>query len=241
MPKTSQPVPADFLTLYRHLAGMHAAIVSVHLSSGLSGTLQSAESAAKQVSSETGVPILIVDSRSGSAGEGLVVWAAAQAAQAGLSAQQCAAVAEAAAQSAQISIYVPTVEYFVRGGRLSPLRGRIAKLFRILPVLTVKDGKLTAGCKALGRSAARKRVLHEALRVARKAKQPMFVVSHSAAPHLAETARADILERHPDADVWITETAPAIGSHAGPGGVAVAVLDAGAIRDRIREEGTLGC
>ena len=64
----------------------------------------------------------------------------------------------------------------------------------------------------------------------------MFVISHSAALELAAQARSALLRRFPDSQVWITDTAPAIGSHAGPGGYVIAVLDAGLIEERIRNE-----
>ena len=124
----------------------------------------------------------------------------------------------------------------MRGGRLSPLQGRIAKLLRLLPVLTVKDGNLAPSAKVIGRLSARRRVLRNVLKVGRGFDRPMFVISHSSAPNLAEEARSNILRGFPGAQVWITDTAPAIGSHAGPGGLAIAVLNAGSVEERIREE-----
>jgi len=235
-PKTSQPRPADFLTLYRHLANTYSSILSIHVSADLSGTWQSAVVAAKQVSNDTGVPIAVIDSRSASAAQGLVVWAAAQAVKAGLSAAQCTAIANHATQNTDVFVYVPSVEYFVRGGRVSPLEGRIAKLLRLLPVLTVKDGTLAPAAKVIGRRSARRRVLRDVMKAARGFHRPMFVISHSVALNLAEQARSCILRCFPDTRVWITDTAPAIGSHAGPGGFAVAVLGAGLIEERIRKE-----
>ncbi|MCK5245754.1 DegV family EDD domain-containing protein, partial [Candidatus Bipolaricaulota bacterium] len=118
-PKTSQPKPIDFLNLYRHLAATHESILSIHLSADVSGTWQSAVVAARQVSSDTGVPVAVIDSRSASGAEGLVVWAAAMAKAAGLSAARCTTIANEAARNADVFVYVPSVKYFVRGGRLS--------------------------------------------------------------------------------------------------------------------------
>jgi len=235
-PKTSQPKPADFLTLYRHLANTYSNILSIHLSAEVSGTWQSATVAARQVSNDTGVPIAVIDSRSASAAEGLIVWATAQAVKAGMSAAKCTAITNHASRNTDVFVYVPSIEYFVRGGRLSPLQGRIAKLLRLLPVLTIKDGNLAPAAKVIGRRSARKHVLRNVLRIAQGMQRPMFIISHSAALDLAEQARSDILRRFPGTQVWITDTAPAIGSHAGPGGLAVAVLDAGSIQERILEE-----
>ena len=235
-PKTSQPKPIDFLNLYRHLATTHESILSIHLSADVSGTWQSAVVAARQVSSDTGVPIAVIDSRSASGGEGLVVWAASKAKDAGLSPAQCTTIANEAAQNMDIFVYVPSVEYFVRGGRLSPLQGRIAKLLRLLPVLTVEDGNLESATKVIGQRAAQKCVLQNASRVAQGYQRPMFVVSHSAALELATQTQATLLKRFPDSQVWITDTTPAVGSHAGPGGMAIAILDEGLIETSIQNK-----
>lgn len=236
LPTTSQPKPIDFHTIYRHLASTHTSILSIHLSAELSGTWQSATSAAKSVSSETGVPIAVIDSRSASVAEGLVVWAAAKARDAGLSPARCAGIANEAAQNADVFVYVPSIEYFVRGGRLSPLQGIIAKLLRLLPVLTVVDGHLTSAAKVIGRRAAQKRLLNSALKLARKAQYPMFVISHAAAAELAEQMRAKLHHRFPNALIWLTDTTPAIGGHAGPGGLGIGILDKGMVEDSIQRD-----
>jgi len=232
-PKTSQPRPIDFLTVYRHLARTYEGIVSVHLSAEVSGTLQSAQTAARRVGEEAGVPIEIVDCRSASAAEGLVVWAASRAIEAGCTLAECAEIARETARSTYVYVYVPTVEYFVRGGRLSPMRGRVAKLLRLCPVLTVEDGGIVLAGKAFGPRAAQRRVLKEVLRHARGMHRPTFVVSQSAAPELVERYRTELLLQAKDARVWVTDTAPAIGCHAGPGAAAIAVTDAGFVDRRI--------
>jgi DegV family protein with EDD domain len=228
-PKTSQPRPIDFLTLYKHLAQTYEGIVSVHLSTEVSGTWQSAQTAARQVSEGIGVPIEVVDCRSASAAEGLVVWAASRAIEARCTLADCAEIARETAQRTYVYVYVPTVEYFVRGGRLSPMAGRLAKLLHLCPVLSVEDGRIVPAGKALGTRAAQQRVLNAILRHARGMDRPTFVVSQSAAPQLAEEYRVQLLLKAGDACVWSTDTAPAIGSHAGPGAAAIAVTDASLI------------
>ena len=167
-----------------------------------------------------------------------LIWAASRAIEAGCTLAACAEIARETAQRTYVYVYVPTVEYFVRGGRLSPLRGHIAKLLRLCPVLSSVDGRLVPAGKAFGARAAQRRVLNEALRHARRMDRPTFVVSQSAAPKLAEQYRTELLLKAGDACVWVTDTAPAIGCHAGPGGAAIAVTDAGRVDRRIAEAGT---
>ncbi len=228
-PTTSQPSPADFLATYRHLASRFDAILSVHLSAGVSGTYSCAELAARQVVAETGVPIQVVDSRSASAAEGLVVWAALQAIEAKLPLEDCARVAAASAAASDTYVYVPTVRYFVRGGRVSPLQGRIASLLRILPVLTVREGRVTSVGKRVGLRSARRRVLDLVSRRAASMDCPIFAISHSNAPDLVESYELALHEQFPAAVVLTADAAPALGSHAGPGGATIAVLDAASV------------
>lgn len=236
LPTTSQPSPGDFERLYRLLARRFSSIVSVHLSSGVSGTMDSARRAATQVGEETGVTIDIVDSRSASAGEACVVWAAARAAERGLDAQACGRVARIAAASCSLFVYVPTLRYFVLGGRLSPLQGRIARALRLLPVLTVRDGRVAPAGKVFGRNAGIRDVLHRVLCASRAAEAPLFVVSHSEAPGLANHYERALRKRFPRAEIFIAHAGPALGTHSGPGGAVIATLDTALVDDAIRRE-----
>ena len=235
LPTTSQPRPIDFLTLYKHLAQSHEGIVSVHLSADVSGTLQCAQHAARQIGEECSIPIEVIDCRSASAAEGLTVWATSRAIEAGCSLEDCAAIGRQIAANTHVFVFVPTVEYFVRGGRLTPLEGRIAKLLHLCPILTVDNGKVVPAAKAFGQRWAQRRILREVLQLAQGMEQPAFVISHSAAPDLAEAYRTELLLKARDAHVWITDTTPAIGSHAGPGGAAIAVVDAAIVDRQIKE------
>jgi DegV family protein with EDD domain len=233
-PKTSQPAPVDFLLLYRYLSQYYEGILSIHLSSGVSGTFQTAVSAARTVTQETGLPIRVVDSRTASVAEGLVVWAAARAADASLSLEACSEIARIAAEGTKVFVFVPTVKYFVRGGRLSPVQGKIAEWCRITPILTVKDGAVAPVSKAVGRRNAVKKTLSFVVQNAIKMRKPMFAIAHSAAPELAEQYGDSVRGRFPQSSVMITEAGPALGAHAGPGGAAIALLDVAKV-DRLIE------
>jgi DegV family protein with EDD domain len=236
LPTTSQPSPADFEAQYRLLARRFAGVVSVHLSAAVSGTADSARRAAQCVTEETGVPIDVVDSRSASAGEACVVWAAGRAVEKGLDHAGCSRVARAAAGASSVYVYVPTVRYFVLGGRLSPLQGRIARLLRVLPILTLRDGRVAPAGKIIGQRGAARRVLHLALRAARTFADPLFVISHSEAPALAERYSNALRKRHPHAEILLANAGPALGSHSGPGGATIATLDVALVDRAIANE-----
>ena len=235
-PTTSQPRPIDFLTLYRHLASRFASILSIHISGDASGTVSFAQTAARQVVGETGISIDVVDSRSASSAEGLIVWAASRAKDAGLSLARTARLARAAVKNAKVFVYVPTLKYFIRGGRLSPLQGRIAGLLHLLPIITVDDGKMVSGGKALGKRNAIHKVLRSAIRAAGGFDRPIFAISHTDAPDLAKRLATELQRRFADAEILLAQAAPALGSHAGPGGAAIAVLDAALVDREVASE-----
>jgi len=236
-PTTSQPTPSDFLATYRHLAATYEGILSVHLSANLSGTYQSALTAASTVAEETGVRISVIDSRSASVAEGLVAWSIARAIEAGCVLEACEAIGRAVASSLEVFVFVPTIEGFVRGGRLSPLKGWISNLLRLRPILTVEDGKLVPGAKVLGVERAKRHSVGLAIRKAERMAEPVFSLSHTAAPELAESVERDLRKRFPSALFMISDTSPAIGVHAGPGGLAIGVTDLAPI-DRMIAEAT---
>jgi DegV family protein with EDD domain len=223
-PKTSQPPPADFTQVYRNVAAHAGSIVSVHLSAALSGTYQAALVGARPVEK---THITHVDSRNVTIGLGLVVRAAAEAASAGKTADEVAAVAREASARVRTFVAVPTLTHLVRGGRVSPAKGFIAKLLGLLPILTISpDGKAEPASKARGYDAARRKMLKLLFDEAgeRSSASRRFGVAHCDAEDVAEDLAREIRQRYPESDVMIVECGPALGAHGGPGALAVAVL-----------------
>ncbi len=223
-PKTSQPPPADFTQVYRNVAAHAGSIVSVHLSSAVSGTYQAALVGARPVEK---TQITHVDSRNVSVGLGLVVRAAAEAAAAGKSAEEVAAVARDTAARVRTFVAVPTLTHLVRGGRVSPLKGLVAKLLGLLPILEIsKEGKAEPAAKARGYDAARRKVLKLLFEEAgeRASASRRFGVAHCDAEDVAEEMAREIRQRYPESDVMIVECGPALGAHGGPGALALSVL-----------------
>ena len=224
VPKTSQPPPADFTQVYQNLATHAGSIVSIHLSAAVSGTYQAAIVGARPVEKTL---LTHVDSRNVSVGLGLVVRAAAEAAAAGRNADEVARIARDAADRARLFIAVPTLEHLVRGGRVSPLKGLLARVLGLLPVLTLSaDGTAEPAAKARGFAAARRKMMALLFESAEagNGEGRRFGVAHCDAEELAESLAKEIRQRYPESDVMIVECGPALGAHGGPGAVAVAVL-----------------
>jgi DegV family protein with EDD domain len=223
-PTTSQPPPADFTQVYGNVAVHAGSIVSIHLSAAVSGTHQAAVVGARSVEK---TEIVHVDSRSVTVGLGLVVREAAEAARAGAGLAEVARVARDASDRVRVFIAVPTLEHLVRGGRVSPLKGLLARLLGLLPVLTLsREGKAEPAAKARGFEAARRKMMD--LLFAAAGRGGRFGVAHADAAAAAEDLARQIRTRYPESDVMIVEVGPALGAHGGPGAVAVAVLSKGA-------------
>lgn len=223
-PKTSQPPAADFTQVYDNVATHAGSIVSVHLSAGVSGTYQAALVGARPVQKTR---IEHVDSRNVSVGLGLVVRAAAEAAASGKSAEEVAKVARDTAARVRIFVAVPTLKHLVRGGRVSPARGLLAKLLGLLPVLTFsREGVAVPAAKARGYQKALKKMMKLLFAEAgeRVSASRRFGVAHCDAEDAAEEFARQIRDRYPESDVMIVECGPALGAHGGPGALAVAVL-----------------
>jgi uncharacterized protein len=227
-PKTSQPPPADFTQVYRYVAAHAAKIVSIHLSKAVSGTYQAAIVGSRPIEN---TQFEHVNSRNASVGLGLVVRAAAEAAAAGKPFEEVVRIARAATNRVSVYIAVPTLEHLVRGGRVPPMKGFIAKLFGLLPVLTLtKKGAAEAVARARGFEPALKKMMDllfasaEGGNGASEPRERRFGVAHSDAAELAERLAREIRQRYPESDVMIVECGPALGAHGGPGAVAVAVL-----------------
>jgi DegV family protein with EDD domain len=221
---TSQPAPGDYAALYSYLFEHYGELVVPSLSGALSGTLQAAMRATALADPKR---IRVVDTRSASIGQGLVVRAAAECAAAGGSAGEVAAAAEDARARVRLFIAVPTVDYLRRGGRLAGWKARMAERLGLVPVLTIDP---ESGSARLHRLARRGRVhratLSRALAALRREDPSPEVVwiAHAGAALAADAFRQELAKAAPRAEIDIVEVGPALGAHTGPGAVAVAFL-----------------
>jgi len=214
---TSQPAVGDFLSAWRPILDGGDDIISVHLSSGISGTYASAV-AARDLLSREGVDerrIEVVDSRRACGGLGLMLLAGAAAARAG---GDIAAVGErvkAARDGVQMWFAVDTLEYLRRGGRIGGAQAWVGSALKIKPILTL-DGEITPieRVRTSQRAFAR---MKEFMSELKSTGHDAWVVQHIQAPD--EVAR---LVEHGQTlfgtdPAFVSEVGPVIGAHVGPG------------------------
>ena len=138
-PRTTQPTPGDFAEVYRTIAEGGDDIVSVHVSDKLSGTLNSARSAAAEVA---GVRVELVDTQLTSLALTLVAKASAEAAAGGASVDEVAAIAREVSGKIDLYFVLDTLEYLHKGGRIGKAAALFGGLLSIKPVLKLVDGEI---------------------------------------------------------------------------------------------------
>jgi DegV family protein with EDD domain len=217
---TSRPSPGSFATAYDQAARSSAtAIVSVHVSGEMSGTIESAALAA----SGAAVPVHVVDSRTIGVGLGFVVIAAAEAAAAGAAPQDVAAAAASRSRRTYSLFYVDTLDHLRRGGRIGAAASLTGSALTVKPLLHITDGRIAPLEKV--RTSARGLARLEELAVELAAGQPVdIVVQHVMAPGRAESLADRLRARMPGLrELHVAEVGPIIGAHAGPGALGVVI------------------
>ncbi len=139
-PSTVQPGPQDFLEVYRKLSLKADGIVSIHISSKLSGTCNSALMAKGMM--ETECPIEVVDSQAVTMGLGLLAIVAAQAAKSGESLDKVVEAAKQAIAKVHFLALFDTLKYLLLGGRIGKAKALLGSILNVKPMLSLKDGEV---------------------------------------------------------------------------------------------------
>lgn len=214
LPRTAQPAPADFTAVYDRLLAEGHDVLSVHISAALSGTYNSAVLGRAECSAPQRVTVL--DSRSTAMCMGIAVIEGARAARAGQGLSEVAAAVRAALGRTELLLFVDTLEYLQRGGRIGAARALLGGLLSVKPLLTLREGTVQPAGQVRTRARALERLrqwaaAHDQVRA--------FCVLHTQSPADAQVLYEELRARHPTADAYLTEAGPVIATHVGPGGV----------------------
>jgi hypothetical protein len=224
-PKTSQPPPGDFRRAFEFLGSHYDAVVYVGLMSRVSGTFQSAETAASRA--RTRARILTHDSGTAALGQGLIAMRAAEAAAEGRDAETVRAAALAAGRRTRTWGLLVTLEFAVRGGRVPAWIRPIADALRLLPILMVRaNGTLGIGGVLFGRASPYRRYGRLLRRRLDPARRWRIGIAHANVPDGAVEVREALAARLPHAEFLpIIPLGTALGVHGGPGCVVVAAQE----------------
>jgi DegV family protein with EDD domain len=218
---TSRPAPAEFTAVYQTLLdGGADGVVSVHLSSALSGTYESAALAA----ADFGGRVAVVDSASTAMGLGFVALEASRVADAGGDLEAVRAAAEEAVGRTTVLFYVDTLEFLRRGGRISAASALLGTALSVKPILHMVDGKVLLREKVRTSSRALARLADLAIEVAEDSDVDI-AVQHLAAADRAEALYAILDERLGKRirSGQVLEVGAALAAHTGPGVIGVAL------------------
>jgi DegV family protein with EDD domain len=217
-PTTSQPTPGDFLACYSEL-GAFRRILSLHVSSRVSGTFASAETAAAELGDGRVRP---VDTETASASIAMLALAIQRRLERGTTDEEIDALVDRYRRERGLLFTVDTLEFLARGGRIGKAAAFAGTLLQVKPILSIRDGEVVPVKRVRGEAKAFAE-LAAALDTETQ-DEPAFrlAVAHAAAPERAAELEALVGERRPQAELELVVTLGAvIGAHAGPGTLAL--------------------
>jgi DegV family protein with EDD domain len=215
-PSTSQPTPGDFLDAYQELAG-YERILSLHIAEKLSGTIESARSAARLLGDDR---VRTIDSESASAAIAMLGLAIQRRLERGTSDEEVDELVERYRREAGLLFTVETLEYLVRGGRIGRARAWAGELLNIKPILSIKEGEVLPVKRVRGNRKAFNEFASAFESGTREEPGLRVGIAHADAPERAEALRKMVRATRPAAEVEVVTTlGPVVGAHAGPGTV----------------------
>jgi len=212
---TSQPTPGDFLAAYEELA-RYERIYSLHIAGKLSGTLQSAQTAA----AESGGKVRTVDSETASAAIAMLGLAIQRRLERGTTDDEVDALIARFHATARLLFTVDTLEYLQRGGRIGRAAKFAGQLLNVKPILTIDDGEVVPLKRVRGAAKAFGEFQRQFVEATADAEGLRVGIAHADAPERAEQVRKMVRGERPHADIELVTTLGAVvGTHAGPGTV----------------------
>jgi DegV family protein with EDD domain len=213
LPTTSQPTPADFLAVYEALAG-YDRVLSLHIAGSLSGTFESARTAAAELNGR----VRVFDTRSASAAIAMLGLAVQRRLERGTTDEEVDALVERFKAEAGLLFTVETFEYLRRGGRVGKASAAAGQLLNIKPILTIRDGEVVPLRRVRGNAKAFAEFVREFTEHSADRPSLRVGIAHADAPDRARSLQEMVGRERPSAQVEIVASlGPVVGTHAGPG------------------------
>jgi DegV family protein with EDD domain len=218
-PTTSQPSAGEFLEAYKEMAERYDSLISIHISAGISGTCESARSAAAEMGD---YPIEVIDSRFVSMMVAMMIEEIIEARDSGKGMEEIKSLLDNRIENGTVMFVVDTLEYLHRGGRIGGAQAFMGSMLRIKPILYI-DGTIDALDKVRGS----KKALEHLVKLSadklggRKARVAFTHVQGEEKMRELMQMTREALDYDTDKVVAV-ETGPVVGSHVGPGTVGIA-------------------
>ena len=219
-PSTIQPSPQDFVEVYQKVSEEADGIVSIHISSKLSGTYNSALQAKEMLESKC--PIEVVDSEAVTMGLGLICVAAASVANTGGSMQEVLAEANKAIPNIHLLGLLDTLKYLLLGGRIGKAKALLGSILNVKPLITLKDGEVAPAGQVRTRAKGMQRLVDLAQNASNI--QDLSVL-YNTTPDEAQALVERIDPVFPKEKVRFARLGTTLGVHCGPGFLVVALRE----------------
>ncbi len=223
LPTTSQPTSQMFEDAFRPLVEAGNEILVLTISSHLSGTINAARAAAQQFPQ---AKIVVYDSESAAGGLGIMAMRAQEMIAGGTSWEELLAALDRERAVQRIYACISDLSHLQRTGRIGKAQQVLGTLMKIVPVIVLKDGQVSAEAQVRTFARAQASMIDLALGAVTDVTKARFLVMHTDAPQLAENAVAQLRSKLGDAQprlLDILEAGPVIATHAGPGAVGICV------------------
>ena len=221
LPTTSQPTPADFLAVYEELTE-YERVLSLHLSSKLSGTFASASRAA----SDAGARVRVVDTGTASAAIAMVALAVQRRLEHGTTDEEVDELLARFEVTSGLVFTLDTLEYLARGGRIGRAAGWAGQLLHIKPILTLSEGEVLPLKRVRGNRKAIQEFANALETGTPDAPGVRVAIAHADAPERMDALEQLVRDLRPQAELEIATTlGPVLGTHAGPGTVGLFWLE----------------
>jgi len=228
-PSTSPPSKGEFLEAYRRLVGS-GDVISIHISSKQSLTVEHAENAVEDGADEFGKlregeggfgsPVLrVVDSKTTSVGLGMLVVYACRMVERGCTIDEIVRRIESIRERLHFLCMVDTLEYLRKGGRIGQAQALMGTLFGIKPVLGMEDGEVVPVDRVRGGRAAQARLVELFKEKTEEGRPTCVALAHASAPKWASRLKDQIVGEFNVVDLIEGEIGPIVGAHTGPGTV----------------------
>ena len=223
IPKTSQPSPHQFVEYYKKVASPGDTILSLHVTSKLSGTYASAVAAAEELKDT--FKIVTIDSAGGSMGIGFMCRAARQMERAGRKLEEIVRYLESIRDRVQIILTLDTLDYARMSGRVGTLSAALASVLNVKPIAVLKDGVVNMVEKVRTRKGSLERVL-EMAKEAYGGRPVRLAIIHARDPQAGQTLLEQARQRLNAVEAVMTDLSVALAVNFGPGTLGVVLYPA---------------
>lgn len=218
LPTTTQPTPKDFIKVYSNILEEYDSIISIHISKKISGTINSAELAKKEL---PGKDIEIIDTGYVHFPLGFIALKAGQLAQEGKSKQEILKNISDLQSKVKVLFIPSTLEYLKRGGRIGKAKGLIASILEIKPILTIHDGEVSQFKTTRRWNQAKSELIQSMKNIVKNPHNLIVSIGDSDAKEDAAEMEERIKGEFNPKKIYRVDIGVVVGTHLGPGGIAI--------------------